>query len=116
MSHREHKHPGAPKCNQNARKHGYYSKVITNSQVAALPAMDPIKDLDNEIALVRVKIADILAHNPQNFDLLLRATSLLERLYRTREGLANLDAKRLDRIYEGIVSARKATQPQIDLP
>jgi|WetSurMetagenome_2_1015567.scaffolds.fasta_scaffold115337_3 hypothetical protein len=108
MSHRIHKHPGAPVGNQNARKHGYYSKVITASQAAALPAMSQVKDLDNEIALVRVKISDIQAHNPQNFDLLLRATSLLERLYRTREGLARLDAQPITRIHEGIVSSRKA--------
>jgi hypothetical protein len=109
MSKRKIKKVGAPKGNQNARKHGYYSKVITASQAAALPAMTEVKDLDNEIALVRVKISEIIQHPPKNDALLFRATSLLNRLYLAREGLARLDGKRITRIYEGIVSAHKAT-------
>ena len=79
---------GAPIGNQNARKHGFYSKVLTPAQEKTLKAVG-VDGLDGEIALLRVKIASILAHDPQNMRALNLAFSSLNRLVRTRHLLGS---------------------------
>ena len=41
---------GAPLGNQNARKHGFYSR---HSRLAELPLQEPGDDLDQQIAVIR---------------------------------------------------------------
>jgi len=78
---------GAPIGNQNARKHGFYSKVLTPEQRLALPTVAAIKDLDEEIAIARVKLKSVMANAPENYALLFRASSLLARLVTLRSQL-----------------------------
>ena len=73
---------GAPAGNQNARKHGFYS--LTKADNLELEKAGEIEGLDNEIALLRVKIKDLIEADPENMELLLRASGTLARLVRTR--------------------------------
>jgi len=107
MSNRVPKRPGAPKGNQNARKHGYYSKVVVPAESVSLPDTTQLSNLDHEIALLQTKIASINRHTPENYDLIFRAAALLTKMYQVREGLSRLNGKRLTRIYEGIVFPTK---------
>jgi hypothetical protein len=75
---------GAQPGNQNARKHGYYSKVLDSNQLSVLPEMAAASGLDNEVTVLRTKIFSIMKREPENFDLLLRALSLLERMVRSK--------------------------------
>ena len=85
MIKRHHKRSrGAQPGNQNARKHGYYSGVLTPEQENDLQDAALIDDLDHEIAVLRVKIASIMKNNPYNYPLLLQALSLLTRMLRYR--------------------------------
>jgi len=74
---------GAPLGNQNARKHGFYSKVLTPGQEAALKASS-VEGLDREIGIIRMKIMSVLSNDPQNMRALTLAMSSLNRLVRTR--------------------------------
>lgn len=78
---------GAPMGNQNARKHGFYSKVLTPPQREALPAAASLQGLDQEIAIIRLKILSILANDPRNYEVLLLALSSLSRLLGARQRL-----------------------------
>src|SRR5512140_3350963 len=85
---------GAPQGNQNARKHGLYSKVLTPEEQAALPEATALDGLDREIAIVRIKIGGILASDPTNTSALRLSTLLLARLVRVRKLLkAEVTAK-----------------------
>ncbi len=75
---------GAPKGNQNARKHGFYSKVLDEAERLDLELASGVNGIDDEIALLRVKIKSILEHDPENVKLIMQVTSALERLIRTR--------------------------------
>ena len=86
---------GAQPGNQNARKHGFYSKVLTSEQMTGFPRMAAVRNLDHEITALRTKIAAIMAHTPDNYDLLLRALSLLNRMLKTRDQLSERDVKAL---------------------
>ncbi len=85
MSERIHtKKRGAPVGNQNARKHGYYSNVLTPRQQENLAAAANLRGVDKEIAIFRVKISSILANDPDNINVLAMAMVSLARLVRTQ--------------------------------
>ena len=76
---------GAPKGNQNARKHGFYSKVRTRREIGFLPLAASDADVDDDIAILRVTILSIKEKDPGNARLLIRAESLLQRTLRANE-------------------------------
>ena len=71
---------GGQSGNQNARTHGFYSRSLTPEQQEQLRSASSLLDLDQEIALVRLKIRSILDTDPDNHEALLLATSLLTRM------------------------------------
>jgi hypothetical protein len=71
---------GAPKGNQNARKHGYYSHTLTPAQQAQLPDVDP--DLRQELKLMMLKMASLNKNQPENYRLQIRAASLYNRMFK----------------------------------
>ena len=75
---------GAPKGNQNARKHGFYAKVLDEAEQLDFELASGVEGIDDEIALLRVKIKSILENDPENIKLIMQATNALERLIRTR--------------------------------
>ncbi len=75
---------GAPKGNQNARKHGFYSRVLDEAEQLDFELATGVEGIDDEIALLRVKIKSILKNDPENIKLITQATSALARLVKTR--------------------------------
>jgi len=75
---------GAPEGNQNARKHGFYSKVLDEVEQIDFELASGVEGIDDEIALLRVKLKSILSHEPENIKLIMQATNTLARLIRTR--------------------------------
>jgi len=75
---------GAPKGNQNARKHGFYSKVLDEAERLDFELAAGVEGIDDEIALLRVKIKSLLERDPENVRLIMQVTNALERLITTR--------------------------------
>ncbi len=75
---------GAPKGNQNARKHGFYSRVLDEAEQLDFELATGVEGIDDEIALLRVKIKSLLERDPENIKLIMGATNALERLITTR--------------------------------
>ena len=86
---------GAPKGNQNARKHGFYSKVLDEAERLNFELATDVEGIDDEIALLRVKIKSLLERDPENFKLIMQATNTLARLVRTRYNISKEDKKGL---------------------
>ena len=80
----EKKQRGAPRGNQNARKHGFYSRVLDEAQKLQLDEAREVEGIDEEIAVVRVKLLSLIDEHPQRIDLQLRAASTIARMVRTR--------------------------------
>jgi len=95
MSTKANRRRGAPKGNQNARKHGFYSKVLDEAERLDFELASGVEGIDDEIALLRVKIKSILERDPENIKLIMRATNALERLIRTRYNISKEDKKGL---------------------
>ena len=86
---------GAPKGNQNARKHGFYSKVLDEVEQLDFELATGVEGIDDEIALLRVKIKSILTHDSDNVRLIMQVTNALARLVRVKYNISKKDKKGL---------------------
>jgi len=86
---------GAPKGNQNARKHGFYSKLLDEAEQLDFELASGVEGIDDEIALLRVKIKSILANEPENIKLIMEATNTLAKLVKTRYNISKEQKKGL---------------------
>jgi len=84
---KEKKPVGAPRGNQNARKHGLYSRVLDEDQMLQLDRARAVKGIDEEIAAMRVKLRTLLEKYPGRIDLQMRATGTIARMVRTRSNI-----------------------------
>jgi len=81
------KKKGAQPGNRNAMTHGFYSKVLDEAEKLELEAAQSIDGIDDEIALLRVKIHSLVDKDPDNIKLIMEATNTLARLLRTKYNL-----------------------------
>ncbi|MDE2901097.1 MAG: hypothetical protein OXN15_08795 [Chloroflexota bacterium] len=81
--------PGAPLGNRNALKHGLYAKSLTPEELALLPRARAISGLDEEVAVMRLKIAELLADHDGRFNLLLRSFGRLTQMVRANHMMRN---------------------------
>ena len=86
---------GAPRGNQNARRHGFYARVLDEAEQLDFELASGVGGIDDEIALLRVKIKSILANDPENIKLIMQATNTLARLIRTRYNISKDQKKGL---------------------
>jgi hypothetical protein len=97
MSNRKIKKVGAPKGNQNARKHGFYSKTLAPwQQDMVSSAVDA--SLDRQIAIARSRIASVVANDPKNIRILTAAVTSLARLLRHNQGPGNSSLRVADEV------------------
>ena len=95
---------GAPKGNQSARKHGFYSKVLDEAERLSLVNAIEVEGIDEEIAVLRVKIAALLEKDPDNLRLILEATNTLARLLRTKYNLDKTQGKGIKEAITGVLT------------
>lgn len=86
---------GGQPANQNARKHGFYSKLLDEAEQLDFELAAGVEGIDDEIALLRVKIKSILENDPENIRLIMDATNTLARLIRTRYNITKDEKKGL---------------------
>ena len=86
---------GAPKGNQNARKHGFYSRVLDEAGRLDFELASGVDGIDDEIALLRVKIKSLLENDPENIKLIMQATNTLAGLVKTRYNISKEQRKGL---------------------
>jgi len=81
------KKKGGQPGNQNARRHGFYSQVLDEAEQLELEVAHGISGIDEEIALLRVKIRSLVENDPDNIRLIMEASNTLARLLRTKYSL-----------------------------
>ncbi len=90
---------GAPKGNQNAskshKKHGFYSKALDEAGRLDFELATGVEGIDDEIALLRVKIKSILENDPENIKLIMQATNTLAGLVKTSYNMTKEQKKGL---------------------
>ncbi len=76
---------GGQKGNQNAFKHGFYSKVFDEAEKFDFKDASGVEGLDEELALLRLEIKKAISGGDErNLLLLVKSVGALEKLVRTR--------------------------------
>ncbi|MFH1650746.1 MAG: hypothetical protein ABID87_01395 [Chloroflexota bacterium] len=75
---------GASKSGAKSDAPRFYAMVLDEAEQLDFELAAGVNGIDDEIALLRVKIKTLVGNDPQNLRLLVEATNALERLVRTR--------------------------------
>jgi hypothetical protein len=86
---------GGQPGNRNARKHGFYSQVLSPEEKRELSVAGGVDGLDQEIAILRIKFRSLLAHDGSNHHLINQAAATLGKLYAIKYNLCNTDSDKL---------------------
>jgi hypothetical protein len=95
MSAEEKKRRGAPKGNQNARKRGFYARVMDEADLIDFDLAAGVNGIDDEIALLRMMIKSLLEREPENIKVIMDATNTLARLLKIRFDISKEQKKGL---------------------
>jgi hypothetical protein len=95
---------GGQKGNRNAEKHGFYSKVFAEAERIDLDTASGIEGIDDEIALLRLEIKKAISGGDErNLLLLVKASTALEKLIRTRYQVTSAQRKGLKEAIENVI-------------
>ncbi len=82
------------------RPREFYAKVLSRSERIRLSKARQVEGIDEEIALLRVKLMQLVEEHPEQVDLLYKGVNLLMRAVATRY---KLSPKAGDDLYQSIV-------------
>ena len=85
----------AAKGTRNASKRTLYAQALDEAERLDFELAAGVEGIDDEIALLRVKIKSILEHDPENVRLIMQATNALARLVKTRYNITREQKKGL---------------------
>ena len=86
---------GAQKGKQTAVKRGFYPRILNEAEQIDFELAAGVDGLDDEIALLRMRIRSLLESEPENIRYIVQATNALVRLVRTRYDIGKEDRKGL---------------------
>ncbi len=84
-----------PRAGPNSAKRGFYSRSLDEAEGLDFELAQGIEGIDDEIALLRVKIKSLLEKDPENLKLVMEAASTLARLVTTRYKISKEQKKAL---------------------
>ena len=82
----------------------FYTVALKEAEQAALEDARELEGLDEEIAVLRVKLQTVLAEHPENFTMLLRGIELMVRAVSARY---RISGKGEDDLYQSVVGVLK---------
>ncbi len=94
---------GTPKGKPRAKKQGFYSKVLDEAEQLDFELAAGVEGIDDEIALLRVKIKSLLENDPENISLIIHMTNALERLVKTRYNISKEQRQGLKEAIENVI-------------
>jgi len=86
---------GGQKGNQNALKHGFYSRALGEAEKLELEEASYVEGIDQEIAILRVKLRELIQNEPDRIDLHMEAANTIARLVKTRYQISKEQKKSL---------------------
>ncbi len=82
----------------------FYEKVLDEAEKIDFAAAWGKDSIDDEIALLRVKIKEIIQNNPDNIRLLLQATNMLTKLMKARYNMNKGQKKSLGEAVRKVIT------------
>jgi len=85
------------------RKRSFYAQALSEAERVLLPEAREIEGLDEEIALLRVKLTSALEEHPDNMPLTLRAVDLLVKAVAAKYRLSKKSQENLAEAIDGVL-------------
>jgi len=83
------------KNESKSKKQGFYGKALDEAEKLVLEEARGIEGLDEEIALLRVELRDLIENSPEQFDLHLKVATTIARLVGIRYSISKDQKKSL---------------------
>jgi len=88
---------------QGRAEQGFYSEALREAEALDFEMAHGVEGIDDEIALLRLKIKSLLESDPENVRLMMDATSALARLVMTRYRISASQKKALANAIGGVL-------------
>ena len=85
----------AKKGPQKGKKRGFYSQALDEAEKLGLEEASDVEGLDEEIAILRLKLRELIENDPNRFDLHLKVTNTIARLVGIRYNISKEQKKSL---------------------
>jgi hypothetical protein len=92
---------------KNKRKNslrGFYSRALDEAEKLELEEASYIEGIDEEIALLRVKLRELLKEQPERIDLHFEAANIIARLVKTRYQITKEQKKSLKEAIQKVLT------------
>ena len=97
----------------SSRKRGFYAEALSEAERIRLPEAREIEGLDEEIALLRVRLSTMLSEHPENTELILKGVGMLVKAVATKYRLSKKAKENLaDAITEVLKEVGGALYPE----
>jgi hypothetical protein len=83
---------------------GFYSRALDEAEKLELEEASHIEGIDEEIALLRVKLRELLAEQPERIDLHFEAANIIARLVKTRYQITKEQKKSLKEAIQKVLT------------
>lgn len=95
--------PGKPGSSQ-PRKPDFYTRALSEAEQEALGAARTVEGLDEEVAMLRVKLLTLLTERPDDYSLIMRGVELMVKAVSARY---RISGKSEDDLYQSVVGVLK---------
>ena len=92
-----------PAKGRATRSKSFYAQALSEAERVLLPEAREIEGLDEEIALLRVKLASALEEHPDDMPLVLRAVDMLVKTVAVRYRLSKKSQENLAEAIDGVL-------------
>ena len=83
---------------------GFYSRALEEAEQLELEEASDIEGIDQEIALLRVKLRELLEEQPERIDLHFEAVNIIARLVKTRYQISKEQKKSLTEAIQKVLT------------
>jgi hypothetical protein len=83
---------------------GFYSRALNEAEKLELEEASHVEGIDEEIALLRVKLRELLEEQPERIDLHFEAANIIARLVRTRYQITKEQKKSLKEAIQKVLT------------
>ena len=93
----------AKRAGKERSKDGFYARALSQAERVLLPEAKDVEGLDEEIALLRVKLTTALREHPDNLPLMLRGVELLVKTVSAEYRLSKKSQDNLAAAIDGVL-------------
>jgi hypothetical protein len=88
----------------DAKKPGFYLKVLKEAEALDFAKAEGQEGLDEEIALLRVKIKEVIEKRPDDIRLIMRATDMLAKMVKIKYSMSKEQKKGLGEAIKKVIT------------